>query len=114
MFSSTSEGRPRRTVLYIHTCTYVISYDSLDPPRAGTAPASEPGRAKRPHAERVAGVGRQGPVPLRLRQPGVRRRGARGRLYTRRAVPPIRGQGGSGPGGAAVGRRDVEARGRRG
>ena len=70
------------------------------------------GRAQRPHARRIARVGRAGALALRLRQPRPRAGGERGRLHPRRALSPVQGQGGPRPGRDRVGRRDVEARGR--
>jgi hypothetical protein len=43
LWSSTSEGPPRETVLYIHACTYHAFDEPLDGASAGTSPAFNPG-----------------------------------------------------------------------
>src|SRR6266508_3248354 len=100
-------------VVYIHACTYVAFDEPPGGAGAGSAATFNPGRAPRAVAGRVVGVGCAGPVPLRLRQPGARTGGARGRLHARRPLPPVQGQGGPGAGGARVGQPDLVARGRR-
>src|SRR4051794_26800228 len=79
---------------YIHACTYA--------PNPSPAQSTEP--------ERAARVGSARPVPVRLREPRARGRGARGGLHARRAVPPVQGQGGLGARGDRVGQRELDPR----
>ena len=78
----------------IHTCMYVRAAG-----RSGGAAARTRGRAAR--------VGRARALPLRLRQPRLEQVAREAGLHPRRALPPVQGQGGPGPGGDRVGRRDV-------
>src|SRR3954454_14582764 len=84
--------------------TYGYCDETVHHPGAGKRSAVNAGRAKRPLARRIARVGREGTIPLRLRQPEARGRRPRGGLHARGAAAGGRSQKeqekGGGVGGA--------------
>jgi len=79
----------------MHACMYGFpGQRSVDRDGGRKRPALNAGRPQRTHPQRLARVGRDGAVSLRLWQPQLGAGSARGGLHPRSAPSPVQGQGG--------------------
>src|SRR5207342_280908 len=91
---------PESTITYIYVCKFTNERRG-----GGTTAQSppDPGGAEGALAERTSRGGGARSLPLWLRTPPARGGGPRGGLHARRALSPVQGQGGPGPGGDRLG-----------